>query len=156
MCYIVCEDLIKKCSFKEAVNYQIELAMHGHKSKIFDDIGREIVNVTLDLNVEDLKNGEYDMGYQEVYKKVTNLKELKVIEKAIVRDNMDAFIEFLGAHENPIRENEYYLFFATDRHPGADYLVENFGFKIPENDMDKTETILKYPFIFPKVVYKKI
>lgn len=156
MCYIHSEGLIKKCSFKEAVNYQIELAMNGHKSKIFDDIGREIINVTLDLNIGDLRKGEYDMGYQEVYKKVNNLKELKIIEKAIVRDNMGAFIEFLGAHEHPIRENEYYLFFKTDHHPGADYLIENFNFEIPENDTKKTDEILEYPFMFPKAVYKKI
>lgn len=156
MCYIVCENLKKTCTFKEALMYKQELTSHGHKSKIFNHAGEEIVNVTISVENKNFKKENKNMGYQEVFKKVTNLKELKVIEKALVRDGIEAFAEFVGAHQNPSNTSEFYLFFATDRHPGADYLINNFGFKNADMNNKEVEAILCFPFVYPKVIYKKL
>lgn len=77
------------------------------------------------------------MGYQEVAIKLQPFKTEKKILKIVHEEYMEEFIELIGYYIK--NKKKKYLVFATDRHPGADFLVKRFKAIPMENVYNKLE-----------------
>ena len=64
------------------------------------------------------------MGYQEIVVKLKPDRTEKTVLEEIKKHQMNSFVDFLGHYYSEGKAE--YLVFATDRHPGGDFLVKNF------------------------------